>query len=147
MVQETIDHNTLARLVEAGVVHGAHIVGQRGGWAITVKYGLHERSLAAQRSRQVRLFRRFETLVGYLRGVGIAHFDVDAAGFEPAPVETLRRPDRAEALKHAHEVAAYDKWFREQVQASLDDPRPNVSDEEARAHFAARRAALRQRAQ
>ncbi|MCL2656477.1 MAG: hypothetical protein FWD62_03470 [Betaproteobacteria bacterium] len=143
---EAIDHSTLSRLVEAGAIQGAHIVGQPGGWSVMVRYGIHERPLAAQRSRNVRLFRRFETLVAYLKGVGIARFDVDAAGYDPDTLKTVRRPDRSEALKRAHEAAAYDAWFREQVQASIDDPRPSVPDDEVRAHFAAKRAALRQRA-
>lgn len=142
-MSETIDHGTLSRLVQAGAVRGAHIVGQSGGWAVLVKYGTTERPLAAQRSRQVRLFRRFETLVSYLKGIGIARFDVDAANYDMAAATAARRPDRAEALKHAHEAAAYDIWFRGQVQASIDDPRPSVPDDEARAMFAARKAALR----
>ncbi len=146
-MSETIDHGTLSRLVEAGAIRGAHIVGQPGGWAVMVRYGMHERPLAAQRSRNVRLFRRFETLVSYLKGVGIARYDVDAANYDPDTLQATRRPDRAEALKRAHEAAAYDAWFRAQVQASIDDPRPSVLDDEARAHFAAKRAALRQRAQ
>ncbi|WP_407830903.1 antitoxin PaaA2 family protein [Verminephrobacter eiseniae] len=47
-------------------------------------------------------------------------------------------------MKRAHEAAAYDAWFREQVQASIDDPRPSMSDEEVRAMSAKRKAALRQ---
>jgi hypothetical protein len=143
---DTIDHGTLSRLVEAGAVSGAHIVGQPGGWTVTVRYGTHERPLAAQRSRNLRLFRRLETLVSYLKGVGIARFDVDAAAYDPDAPKAKRRPDRAEALKRAHEAAAYDAWFREQVRASIDDSRPAVSDEEARSRFAARKAALRQHA-
>ena len=142
---EAIDHNTLSQLVEAGAIQGTRIVGQLGGWSVMVRYGTHERPLTAQRSRNVRLFRRFETLVSYLKGIGIARFDVDAAGYDPN-TDTARRPDRSEALKRAHEAAAYDAWFRGQVQAGIDDPRPSVSDDEARAHFAAKRAALRQRA-
>lgn len=46
-----------------------------------------------------------------------------------------KRPDRAEALKNAHEVVAHEKWFREQVRASIDDPRPSISDEEASARM------------
>lgn len=141
---DTIDHSTLSRLVEAGAVRGAHIVGQSGGWAVMVKYGMTERPLAAQRSRQVRLFRKLETLVSYLKAIGIARFDVDAANYDASTATAPRRPDRSEALKRAHEAAAYDTWFREQVQASIDDPRPSISDEEARAMFAKRRAALRQ---
>jgi len=142
---ETIDHGTLSRLVEAGAVRGAHIVGQSGGWAVLVKYGMTERPLAAQRSRQVRLFKKFETLVGYLREIGIARFDVDASSYDATTTTTARRPDRADALKQAHQAAAYDTWFREQVQASIDDPRPSIAGEVVEAKFAAKRDALRQR--
>ena len=144
MAAETIDHTSLSRLVEAGAVRDAHIVGQTGGWAVLVKCGIAELPLAAQRSRQVRLFRKFETLVSYLKNIGITRFDVDAANFDPDAGKTNLRPDRSEALKHAHEAAAYDNWFHKQVQASIDDPRPSVSDEEAHAIFAVRKAALRQ---
>jgi hypothetical protein len=142
MNTETVDHHTLIRLVEAGAVRGAHVVGQKGGWAVLVRYGMQERPLAAQRSRNVRLFRRFETMVSYLKGLGIARFDVDAAEYDPDPLQSTRRPDRAEALRRAHAAAAYDAWFREQVQASLDDPRPSVPGDIAREHFAQRREAL-----
>ena len=144
MATETIDHGTLSRLVEAGVVKGAHIVGQSGGWAVVVKYGLTERPLAAQRTRQVRLFRRFETLVSYLKDMGIARYEVDAAGFDPQTTRPAR-PDRSEALKRAHEAAAYDTWFRDQVQASIDDPRPGITHEVVEAKLAAKRDALRKR--
>ena len=139
-MSETIDHSTLSRLAEAGAIQGAHIVGQPGGWTLLVRYGTHERPLAAQRSRNIRLFRRFETLVAYLQEIGIARFEVDASGYAP---DVTRRPDRSEALKRTHEAAAYAEWFREQVQASIDDSRPSLSDDEVRAHFSARRAALR----
>jgi hypothetical protein len=143
---DTIDHGTLSRLAGAGVECGARIVWQDGGWVVMVRYGTHECPLTAQRSRNPRLFHRLETLVSYLKSIGIMRFDVDAAGYDPDLPKNTRRPDRADALKRAHEAAAHDAWFREQVRASLDDSRPSVSDEEARAHFAARKAALRQRA-
>lgn len=125
MPAETIDHATLARLVEAGAVRGAHVVGQEGGWAVLIRYGTAERALAAQRSRQVRLFKRMESLVAYLKGLGISSFDVDAAAFAARVLPARRRPDRAEALRRAHEAAEHDKWFREQVEVGLreaDDP-------------------------
>ena len=58
-----------------------------------VKYGAQERALAAQRSRQVRLFRRFETLTTYLKEIGIERFEVDAVDYDPALPKTARRPD------------------------------------------------------
>lgn len=134
MTPETIDHSTLSRLVEAGAVRGAHILGQRGGWAVLVKYGTHERPLAAQRSGQVRIFRKFETLVNYLREIGIARFDVDAANYDAAVLNSAQRPDRAEALRRAHAAAAHDTWFRAQVEQALikaDDPETQwVTNEE-----------------
>lgn len=145
MATETIDHATLSRLVEAGAVRGAHIIGQPGGWFVMVRYGMHERPLAAKRSHNVRLFRRFETLVSYLKGIGIARFDVDSSDYTPDSLNTARRPDRAEALKRAHEAAAYDAWFRDQVQASIDDPRPGIPHDEVESRFAAKREALRRR--
>ncbi|EYR84215.1 hypothetical protein [Shinella sp. DD12] len=123
MVTETIDHGTLAELVEAGALRGAHVVGQPGGWSLRVKYGAAERSLAAQRSRQVRVFRRMETLVSYLKDIGIERFDVDAVDYEAEGGKS--RPDRAKAMRRTHEAAAHDKWFREQVEAAVkeaDDP-------------------------
>lgn len=110
-----------------------------------VKYGVQERALAAQRSRQVRLFRCFETLTTYLKEIGIVRFEVDAVDYDPALPKTARRPDRTDALKRTHVAAAYDNtWFRAQVQASIDDPRPNVDDETTvQQHFARRREALR----
>ena len=52
------------------------------------------------------------------------------------------RPDRAAALKRAHAAAAYDKWFRSQVQAALDDPRPSIPHEEVSARWAKKRVQL-----
>ncbi|WP_223413712.1 MULTISPECIES: hypothetical protein [unclassified Pseudomonas] len=45
----------------------------------------------------------------------------------------------------SREKAAYDAWFRAQVQASLDDPRPSIPDEEARQLMAVKREKLRKR--
>jgi hypothetical protein len=144
--QETIDHSTLARLVEAGAVRGAHVVGQTGGWALMIRYGMAERALAAQRSRQVRLFKRMETLVAYLREVGISRFDVDAASFADEVAPSRRRPDRAEALRKTHEAAEHDRWFREQVEQGIreaDDPNTEwVPHEIVKADMARQRAEL-----
>ena len=40
----------------------------------------------------------------------------------------------------AANTAEYDAWFRAKVQEALDDPRPAVSHEKVKAHFAKRRA-------
>ncbi|MGE4238965.1 type II toxin-antitoxin system RelB family antitoxin [Ramlibacter sp.] len=143
MTTQTIDHSTLTQLVQAGTVRGARVVGQDGGWILRIRYGAVESVLAAHRSRQARMWRRLETLVSYLKEMGIARFDVDASAFDPTASNTYSRPDRAEAMKRAHEAVAYDAWFREEVQASIDDARPGIPHEHVSAEMAARKAALR----
>lgn len=143
---DTIDHITLEHLVEAGAVRGANIVGQPGGWGVVIQYGMTERALAAKRGA-VRIFRKFETLVGYLKGIGIASYQVDASQFDPVALKTGRtRTDSAERLKYAHEAAAYKGWLTQQVQEAIDDPLPSVPHEQVAAEWKIERAALAKRA-
>ena len=144
MATETIDQKTLTELVEAGAVRAARVVGCGNVWALSARCGAHDRFLSAKRG-DVRVFRRLETLVGFLRDIGITRFDVDASAFDPDAAGRATRPDRAAALRAAHEAAAHDRWFREQVQQALDDPRAPIPDAEVSADFASRRAALRER--
>ncbi|WP_256589142.1 hypothetical protein [Pseudomonas sp. BBP2017] len=104
-----------------------------------------EHILTAQRSGNIRLFKKLETLVSYLQELGIEYFKVDTSGYDPGMLKTYQRPDRSQALKLAHEAAAYEAWFSAQVEASLQDPTPVTEDDEARRLFAARRAALKAR--
>jgi hypothetical protein len=137
---DTIDHVTLQHLVEAGAVGGAEVIGQPGGWGIVVKYGMMERALAARRGA-IRVFSRFETLVNYLKGIGISQFNVNASNYDPA--EKRARPDAAARMKRTFDAAEHDKWFREQVQEGIrqaDDPSTEwISDAEVKAMSARHR--------
>ncbi len=96
-----------------------------------------------------RTFRKFETLASYLKELGITELRVHTGEFKAGTADgpsDKRRALASARMKRAHEAAAYDKWFRAQVQASIDDPRPNVPDAGVRATFAAKREALRARA-
>ena len=96
---ETIDHTTLSRLVEAGVVRGVDVIGHPGGWSIMLKFGMVERMLAAKRGT-IRSFRKFETLVAYLRPLGIVHMNVNAANYDPESFKVSRaRPDASERMR------------------------------------------------
>ena len=117
--RESIDHNTLAQLVEAGAVEDAAIIGRSDGWGVRIRAGNAERSLAARRGG-LRVFRRFETLVSYLKGLGIDRFTVDASGYDPEQVkEAHRRPDTTRRMKRAAEASEHDRWFREQVEEAI----------------------------
>ena len=144
---KTIDHGTLRRLVDAGAQVGAEVVGGAGGWGVVINYGRASQTLAATRGTP-RTWRQFETLAGYLKELGIVEYRVNTAEFEPgaavANPADKRSAMASERMKRAHR-AAHDAWFREQVQASIDDPRPSVDDDVAKKEFAARRAALAKR--
>jgi hypothetical protein len=144
MPEQTIDHATLVKFIDAGTVRAARVIGRAGGWGIVVSCGRTDHALAAQRGK-LRLFSKLDTVVTYLKGIGLHRFDVDAIHYDSRHTRRAR-PDRAAALKHAHEAAAYDKWFREQVQASLNDPRPSVSHEAVAERWAKKRAQLQKRA-
>lgn len=127
-ISDTIDHGTLERLVEAGEVSCASIVGRSGGWSVLV--------------------RKFETLVGYLKSIGIVTYQVDASGFDQVALKTDRkRTDAAARLKNAHEAASYDGWLAKEVQDAIDDPRPSVPQAQVEAEWKIEREALLQRAE
>lgn len=126
MTADTIDHTTLTRLVEAGAVRGVDVIGDHVGWGVVVKYGMTERALAARRGA-VRTFRKFETLVSYLKELGISQYNVNASNFDPQALKTSRvRPDASERMRSAFEAKAHTEWMREKVAESLADPRPNI---------------------
>ncbi|MGQ6550642.1 hypothetical protein KGP17_27300 (plasmid) [Serratia sp. JSRIV001] len=56
--------------------------------------------------------------MGYLKKVGIVHFEVDASRFSAESMSRITRPDRSAAMKRIHE-AAYEAGLKEK--ASLDD--------------------------
>ena len=141
---KTIDHSTLRRLVDAGAQVGAEVVGGAGGWGVVISYGRASQTLAATRGAP-RTWRQFETLAGYLKELGIVEYRVNTAEFAPGAggkAGDKRSTTASDRMKRAHQAAAYDTWFREQVQASIDDPRPSLNDNQARAQMAARRQAL-----
>ncbi len=142
--EKTIDHGTLRHLVDTGTAVNAEVVANAGAWGVVIKVGRASQTLAATRGKP-RTWRQFETLAGYLKDLGITQIRVDMAAFEPAAtarVPTLRSAKASARMQQAHQAAAYDKWLRGQVQASIDDPRSSVADEEAQKRFNAKRQAL-----
>ena len=148
MSTHTIDTAMARRMVEANAIRGASIIGQPGGWSVRLKIGTEEKTLGAQRSDKPRTWRSLDTCMEYLRKeLHIVRLDMlDASNYSDSEATRRPRADAAERMKRTHEAAAYDAWFRAQVQSGSDDPRPSVTDAETRAHFAARKAMLRQRA-
>jgi hypothetical protein len=150
----TIDTAMAKRMSEASAIRGASIIGQPGGWSVVLKFGLQERPLGAQRTDRPRTWRSLDRAVAYVKDeLHIARFDLlDATNHsEGEPVAGSSPVAAAERLRHAHQAAAYDKWFRAQVEQGIkeaDDPNTQwVSNEAVKADSAKRRAAWVKKAQ
>lgn len=131
MNTHTIDTLLARQMVEAAALRGASIIGQPGGWSVMLKIGKTEKPLGTQRTDKPRTWRSLDSCMTYLRDeLHIVRVDgIDASQYSAASVHTKRRADSSARMKAAHEAAAYDKWFRAQVQESLDDPRPSIPHE------------------
>jgi len=116
---ETVDHQTLARLQAAGAISKTMLVAEPEGWALVVQVRRTLYPLAAKRGG-IRHWRRMESAVKYLAAQHITHFQVDAQDYETLKDNTPPRPDAAEKLRRAHEAAAYNRWFADQVNEGLE---------------------------
>lgn len=107
--------------------------------------------LIAAVSKQVRRFGNPVKAFQIVRDLGLEGGRYSVAQWRPEERELDRpsRPDKSATLKATHEAAAYDKWFRAQVEEAVkeaDDPNTQwVSNEDAKKHFAAKREGLRRR--
>jgi hypothetical protein len=120
MKPDTIDGKAVKNLAIAHALHGAIVLGQPGGFAVVVKYGVSERAVAAQRSRRMRIWRNLNTAAAYVRDeLGLLRFEIDMSEHDPAAVE-LKRPDTAERQRQRHEAGEHDAWFRSEVQKAID---------------------------
>lgn len=135
MSTHTIDTAMARRMVEASAIRGASIIGQPGGWSVMLKMGMVEKPLGTQRTDKPRTWRSLDTCMDYLRNeLHIVRVEMlDASNYSDSEVTRRPRKDAAERMKRAHEAAAYDEWFRKQVQEAIDDPRPSIPHAEVMA--------------
>lgn len=127
MSNETIEHAVLKQLAGTGHIKSATAVAQGDSWSLVFQIGSVLKTLKARDSKDVRAFRKLETLGKYLNELDIHHYAVDQSEYNPA-MRSRRRLDKSKALKEVHRAAAYDKWFRQQVQASQDDLKNGTHD-------------------
>ena len=150
----TIDTAMAKRMAAASAIRGASIIGQPGGWSVVLKLGLHEHPLGAQRTDKPRTWRSLDRAVAYVKDeLHIARFELlDATNHSEGPPVAGRSPiASSERLRHAHEAAAHDKWFRAQVAEAIkeaDAPDAQwVSDADAKKSWGKKRAELFKRAE
>jgi hypothetical protein len=93
----SIREQVLRELVQAAAQVSATVMGQEKGFAVIVRLGNIEKTLATSRN-SVRLFASLDTAGTFIRDLGIPQFEVDMTKHQPGRLRKPR-PDRAEALR------------------------------------------------
>lgn len=127
-----------------GGVVGVTLKGQGGGFFVEIDTRSGQDAfLAKARSTEPRRFGNLTSALIVLRAVGIAVARLDATHWNPDQKDMSRsRQSRAEAMRGAHEAAAYNAWLADEIRASIDDPRPSIPHDEVMAGMDADIAAL-----
>jgi hypothetical protein len=121
----------------AGGVVGVTLKGHGGGFflEIATRSG-HDAILSKARSTEPRRFGSPTSALVVLRELGIAVAQLDATDWNPDQKDMSQsRQDRSQAMRKAHEAAAYSKWVAAEIQASIDDPRPSIPHEQVMAEL------------
>lgn len=133
-MQEYITSTVLKELVDANSVRTAFVVGEHGGFVITVRYGKKERVVGARsRTHEIRkrTFTSLDSVDKFLREtVHILSYTVDSANFEK-PLKQPRALLASQRLKKIHANNAYARWLDNELQESIDDPSPPVEHADA----------------
>ena len=128
----------------AGGVSGVTLKGQGGAFLVQIATRSGSGAvLSKARSGEPRRFGNPIAALSLLRDLGITVGQFDASDWNPAEKVVNSRDDaRAQVLRGAHEAAAYNPWLAGALQASIDDPRPNIPHDEVMAEMDADIAAL-----
>jgi len=95
--------------------------------------------LAKARSNEPRRFGNPIAALNVLRDVGITIGQFDASEWNRAEKEeTAGNRGRADAMRKAHQAAAYTEWLAAEIQEAIDDPRPSIPHDEVMARMDAR---------
>ena len=127
----------LRATANSGGVVGVTLKAQGGGFfmEIATRSG-QDAILSKARSTDPRRFGSPSSALVVLRDIGIVVALLDATNWNPDRKEvTQSRESRARAMREAHEAAAYNRLLAGEIQASIDDPRPNLSHDEVMAEM------------
>lgn len=125
---------------DAGGVEGVTLKGQGGAFLVQIATRSGAAAfLAKARSHEPRRFSNPIAALNVLRDVGITIGQFDASEWNPdEKEETAGNRGRAEAMRKAHQAAAYSEWLAAEIQAAIDDPRPSIPHDEVMGRMDAR---------
>ncbi|KAA0889361.1 hypothetical protein [Pusillimonas sp. ANT_WB101] len=128
----------------AGGVSGVTLKGQGGSFLVQIDTRSGSGALLSKaRSIEPRRFGTPLAALNVLRAIGITVGQFDASEYDPADKKhDIRNRGRANAMRGAHEAAAYNQWLVNEIQASIDDPRASIPHDEVIAEMDANIAGL-----
>ncbi|OHC75870.1 MAG: hypothetical protein A3G18_02120 [Rhodospirillales bacterium RIFCSPLOWO2_12_FULL_58_28] len=134
----------LRAAVSAGGVVGVTLKGEGAGFFLEIATRSGQNAvLSKARSVEPRRFGNPTSALVVLHNIGIAVARLDATHWNPGQKDMSRsRQKRAQAMREAHEAAAYNKRLAAEIQESIDDPRSNIPHDEVMAEMDADIAAL-----
>jgi hypothetical protein len=117
---------------EAGGVSGVILKGKGGTFLVQINtrngFGA---VLSKARSSEPRHFGNPLAALSVLREIGITIGQFDASEYDPAAKGTdVGNRGRADAMRTAHQAAAFNQWLTDEIHASIDDPRPSIPHDE-----------------
>lgn len=124
----------------AGGVAGVTLKAQGGAFLVEIatRSGFGA-VLSKARSTEPRRFGNPLAALNVLRAVGITVGQFDVSEYHPADREpSAGNRGRADAMREAHEAAAYNQWLNAEIHESIVDPRPSVPHDEVMARMDAR---------
>ena len=137
---QSITLDQLRTATMAGGVTTVTLEGQGAGFFVKIiTRNKQEVLLAKARTNEPRHFGSPASALKLLRNIGIVVANVDTSNWNPEAKDMTRsRQSRSDALKNAHEAAAYNEWLALEIQDAIDDPRPSVSHDEVMTRMASR---------
>lgn len=126
----TLTQSEFQAAFEHGAVQSVEIEPLGGRFAVKLLTLRGEAMLVQARKTELRLFRTVDSALKLLHKLGVRRIVLERLErWQPqeSGLGRGRRPDRADALNRA---AEYDRWVRAKVQASRDDPRAAIDDDE-----------------
>lgn len=129
---QSITLGQLRAATSAGGVTGVTLKAQGGGFFVEIATRSGQGAfLAKARTTEPRRFGNPTSALLVLRDVGIAVARLDATHWDPDQKDLTRsRQSRAEAMRSAHEAAAYNQRLSAEIQEAIDDPRPSLPHDE-----------------
>lgn len=130
---------------ESGGVSGVTLKARGGGFFVEIATRNQSGILLAKaRSVEPRRFGNPVSALSLLRNIGIVAGAFDASQWTPGEKDVPQnRKGRAAAMREAHQAAAYNRWIAAEIQAAIDDPRPDIPHEEVMAEMNAIIAAIK----